>query len=230
MDRNSLDLLTRIESHAREQCRNHDRAHDASHLMRVEANARKLLERECATAGDIDEFVVLAACWLHDVVQYPKGSAGPGESARESARRAREYLTSLGVGESRSNHVAAAVRTHSFSGGEKPESMEAAIVQDADRLDALGAIGIARLWIVAAELGSDFYHPDDPMAENRPLEDARYALDHFASKLLKLPDLMNHPFGTRSRQGPRRLPDRVPQPASQRDLVQGAIARQIRAP
>ncbi|MEZ4572032.1 MAG: hypothetical protein R2849_17245 [Thermomicrobiales bacterium] len=48
--------------------------------------------------------------------------------------------------------------------------MEAAIVQDADRLDALGAIGIARLWIVAAELGSDFYHPDDPMAENRPLE------------------------------------------------------------
>ena len=195
MEPTDRDLLTVIEAHAREACRNHDSAHDASHLLRVVTNARRIMAAERDSGGEIDEFVVLAACWLHDLIQLPKGTGQLGESARQSAEQAGAFLRQSGLIESRSSHVAAAVRTHSYSGGERPATLEAAIVQDADRLDALGAVGIARLWIVAGKLDSQLYHPDDPLAGERPLEDARYALDHIERKLLKLPDLMNTATG-----------------------------------
>ncbi len=150
-----------------------------------------ILAREPVTEGSIDQFVVECACWLHDIVQLPKGSGPPGESARLSAARARTLLETLNIAPQRADHVANAVRTHSYSGGEPPASIEAAIVQDADRLDALGAIGLARLFVVAGNLRSQLYHSDDPLAEHRPLDDKRYALDHIATKLLKLPELMH---------------------------------------
>ncbi len=156
-----------------------------------------LIKRECSNACRLDEFVVIAACWLHDIVQFPKGTGQPGESARRSAEFAAQCLKELEVDQDRVTHIAAAVRTHSYSGGEGPATLEAAIVQDADRLDALGAVGIARLFVVAGTLASALYHPDDPRAEQRPLEDARYALDHISTKLVKLPGLMNTVTGRR---------------------------------
>ena len=191
MGRSDRQLLAAIETQARELCHNHDAAHDAAHLMRVVANARLILACERTATPDLAAFVIFAACWLHDVVQLPKGSGRPGESARRSAACARALLEQLGVDQERAGHVAAAVRTHSYSGGERPATLEAAIVQDADRLDALGAVGVARLFVVAGTLGSALYHLDDPRAERRPLADARYALDHITTKLVKLPDLMN---------------------------------------
>ena len=195
MDRAERDLLSQIEAEARDRCRDHDPAHDAAHLERVLANARLILRLEAEPSTQPDEFVIFAACWLHDVVQLPKGTGRPGESARQSADFARHYLCELGIPDHRAAHVADAVRTHSYSGGEKPASNEAGIVQDADRLDALGAVGTARLFSVAGTLESALYHPDDPLAESRPLEDAIYALDHIPAKLLKLPDQMNTAAG-----------------------------------
>lgn len=140
-------------------------------------------------------FIVEAAAWLHDIVQLPKGSGPAGESARRSAGEARTFLVEIGVP---AGHVAAithAIEAHSFSGGLKPESVEAAILQDADRLDALGAIGLARLWVVAGTLGSDLYHGSDPSGTTRQLDDRAFGLDHIPAKLLKLPDLMNTATG-----------------------------------
>ena len=195
MDRAERDLLSQIEAEARDRCGSHDPAHDAAHLERVVANARLILRHEAESLPRLDAFVILAACWLHDVVQLPKGTGLPGESARRSADISRRLLNDLGVSDRRAAHVAGAVRTHSYSGGERPASPEAAIVQDADRLDALGAVGIARLFSVAGTLESALYHPADPLAESRPLEDARYALDHIPAKLLKLPEQMNTAAG-----------------------------------
>ena len=67
---------------------------------------------------------------------------------------------------------------------------EAKIVQDADRLEALGAIGLARVFAVSGALGLALFDGEDPFAQHRPLDDKRYALDHFQTKLLKLPQTM----------------------------------------
>jgi len=190
MGRSDRQLLAAVAARARELCRRHDAAHDVAHLQRVVTNATLILD-SVPSSAEPDEFVVHAACWLHDVVQLPKGSGAPGESARRSADFAACLLAELGLAPERAAHVAAAVRTHSYSGGERPETLEAGIVQDADRLDALGAVGIARLFVIAGKLDSALHHPDDPRATERPLEDARYALDHIAAKLVKLPELMN---------------------------------------
>jgi uncharacterized protein len=83
-----------------------------------------------------------------------------------------------------------AIVAHSFSAGIEPETLEAKIFQDADRLEALGAIGIARTFFTAGRLGSQMFDGDDPFAAARPLDDRRFAVDHFAAKLLRLPSTM----------------------------------------
>lgn len=186
-----MSLLERIEAFARERCAAHDAAHDALHLSRVVANARALMNAERALGAAIDAGVVEAACWLHDVVQLPKGSGPAGESARRSARAARDFLTEHGGNPARVDAVARAIESHSFSGGLRPETIEAAIVQDADRLDALGAVGIARLWVTGVSLGGTLYHPSDPAGTDRELNDRAYGLDHIERKLLRLPETMN---------------------------------------
>lgn len=186
-----MELLTEIEAFARERCTNHDTAHDSLHLARVRANARLLMDAERANGTAIDAFVVEAACWLHDLIQLPKGSGPAGESARRSAAATREFLSVLGVDSSRVDAVAHAVAAHSFSGNLRPETVEAAILQDADRLDALGAVGIARLWVTGVSLGGRLYHASDPAGAARELDDRSYGLDHIERKLLRLPDTMN---------------------------------------
>ncbi|MGI4952168.1 MAG: hypothetical protein ACRYGM_10210 [Janthinobacterium lividum] len=79
-----------------------------------------------------------------------------------------------------------AVEAHSFSAGIPPRSLEAEILQDADRLDAIGALGIARCFYTAGRMGSALYDAADPHAERRGTDDARFALDHFQAKLLHL--------------------------------------------
>ena len=82
--------------------------------------------------------------------------------------------------------VAHAIEAHSFSAGIEPGTLEARILQDADRLDALGFMGVVRCFYTAGRMGSSLYDPADPGGENRPLDDRRYALDHFPRKLLQL--------------------------------------------
>lgn len=188
-------LLPRIATLARERMAGRDAGHDALHLERVRANALGLLMVERAAGRDANGAVIEAACWLHDIVQLPKGAGPPGESARRSAAATRDLLTEYGVEAPAVAAVAYAVEAHSFSGGVTPTTLEAAIVQDADRLDALGAVGVARLFVLVGELGGALYEPRDPLAASRELDDRAYAIDHIERKLLKLPGLMNTDAG-----------------------------------
>lgn len=187
-------MLERIQAFALARAAEADPAHDELHLRRVVANARGIMGNLPASAS-VDRFVVEAACWLHDCVYLPKGQGVAGEAAQRSAGHAAAYLEELGVDTHLVRAVHDAVLTHSFSGGLKPATIEAAIVQDADRLDALGAIGIARLWVTMVSMGGAMYHRDDPAGSSRDLDDRSWALDHIERKLFRLPTLMNTEAG-----------------------------------
>ena len=97
-------------------------------------------------------------------------------------------MANLGWGSGDIDAVHHAIHAHSFSAAIAPRTLEARILQDADRLDAIGHIGIARCFAVSGGMGRALYDPVDPVAGNRPLDDSQYALDHFYAKLLKLKD------------------------------------------
>jgi uncharacterized protein len=158
-----------------------DGSHDLSHIKRVWQNARLLAEEEGANLH-----LLAAAVLLHDCVHVEKGSPLRDQASRLSAERAGEALRKLGW-ESRDIEVVAdAVLSHSYSAGLVPTTPEARVLQDADRLDAIGLVGVARCFYTAGRLGSRLYHPDDPAGQDRVLDDRSYALDHFPKKLLTL--------------------------------------------
>lgn len=170
-----------------------DGAHDANHLQRVWQTAHALL----AQHPEADALVVQAACFLHDLVNLPKNHPERNQASRLAAEAACKALEEAGFPPVKLPAVAHAIEAHSFSAGIAPQSIEARIVQDADRLDALGAVGLARLFYTAGRMESALAHGDDPLAERRTLDDRRYALDHIAAKLEKLPPSMQTAAGRR---------------------------------
>lgn len=168
-----------------------DAAHDRSHLLRVWGTAQQLL----ADHPEADALVVLAACLLHDCVNLPKNHPQRAQASRMAADKALGILRSQGFPADKLAAVAHAIAAHSFSAGIAPQTIEARIVQDADRLDALGPVGIARMFSVGGQLGRALAHPTDPLAQQRPLDDGAYTLDHIAVKLATLPASMQTAAG-----------------------------------
>ncbi|WP_164662272.1 HD domain-containing protein [Tropicibacter sp. Alg240-R139] len=158
-----------------------DSAHDLAHLDRVWLNVQKIAPAEANPA------VLLGAAYLHDLVNLPKDSPERSEASRMAATEAGPILADLGLTEAEVKATQHAIEAHSFSAGIPPETIEAQVLRDADRLDALGAIGVARTFAVAGALGQELYHPTDPFAETRDLNDIRYSVDHWRVKLLSLP-------------------------------------------
>lgn len=169
-----------------------DAAHDISHFRRVWMTAKKILENE-----DADPLVVLTACYFHDIVSLPKNDPERSHSSRLAAQKTRQILRRdfPDFPPERYDAVAHAIEAHSFSAGIAPQTREAKIVQDADRLEALGAIGLARVFAVSGALGVALFDAQDPFAESRALDDRAYALDHFQTKLLRLPETMQTAVG-----------------------------------
>lgn len=165
---------------------NPDPAHDWAHIGRVASTARKLSKGE-----EVSLECVLAGVYCHDLVNLPKNHPDRKNASTLAAEKAVPYLKEAGFEESEIAIIKKAIIEHSFSKGLKPTSLEAAIVQDADRLDSLGAIGILRCAAVNALMGSSFYDPLDPLAEERELNDKNFMIDHYYMKLYKLPELMN---------------------------------------
>ena len=187
------DWQPRLETLARAAAGMDDGAHDINHLHRVWGNARRLL----ADHPEADALVVLAACYLHDLVNLPKNHPDRHLASRQAAQLARAQLEALDFPAARLDGVAHAIETHSFSAALTPETIEAAIVQDADRLDALGAVGLARMFYTAGRMGSALAHDSDPAGLDRPLDDRAYSLDHITVKLATLPDTMRTAAGRR---------------------------------
>jgi uncharacterized protein len=158
-----------------------DAAHDLEHIRRVVANARGLAETEGAKLE-----IVLPAAWLHDCVTVPKDSPQRKEASRLAAAQAVAWLREWGWPEAFLADIAHAIEAHSFSAGIAPRTTEAKVVQDADRLDALGAVGLARCLMLGGAMGRPLYAVDDPFCERRPPDDSAACVDHFYTKLLTL--------------------------------------------
>ncbi len=166
-----------------------DAAHDLSHILRVWRTVRIIAADE-----DADAEILTAATLLHDCVAVPKDAPERASASRLAARKAAGALRARGWPEARVAMAAHAIEAHSFSAGIAPQTVEACILRDADRLDAMGHVGIARCFAVAGAMGRALHDPNDPAAARRDLDDTRFALDHFRTKLLTLADS----FGTRT--------------------------------
>jgi len=173
-----------------------DGSHDLGHFNRVWKAAQYIDQEE---GNKADRLVLLTSAYFHDLVSLPKDHPERRESSRMSAEKTAFLLKErfTGFPPEKIEGVAHAIHAHSYTAGIPPRTPEAKILQDADRLEAIGAIGLARVFYTAGQLDARLFHPQDPLAKGRELNDRLYALDHFAVKLLKLPDLMNTTTGRR---------------------------------
>ena len=164
-----------------------DPAHDLAHFVRVVEMARQLALEESALME-----VVIPAAWLHDLVNVPKSDPRRNQASRLSALEAREFLQSISYPEEFLDGIAHAIEAHSFSAAIEARTLEAKIVQDADRLDGLGAIGVARCFSTGVKMGASFYEPADPFAQaGRAFDDRAYSVDHFYVKLFKIAETLH---------------------------------------
>ena len=158
-----------------------DPAHDLLHFKRVVKIAKEICFKENAKAE-----IVIPAAWLHDFVIVSKNDPRRKQASRLSAEGAILFLKELSYPEKYFDEIAHAITAHSFSANIEAKTLEAQIVQDADRLDGLGAIGIARCFATAGILKIPFYSEIDPFCESRESDDKHFTVDHFFSKLFKI--------------------------------------------
>lgn len=166
-----------------------DPGHDLDHALRVALSAIRL------GGAEVDPREAVAAALLHDVVNVPKDAPSRETASERCAAVARELLPGAGFDRDAVDRIAGAIRDHSYSRGARPETALGAALQDADRLEALGAIGILRTASCGARMGARYFDPEDPWAEQRELDDARFTIDHFFRKLLRLPETMQTDAG-----------------------------------
>jgi uncharacterized protein len=167
-----------------------DTAHDLSHVKRVVNNTVYLTDITKANS-----LVTFPAAWLHDCVAVAKDSPLRSQGSKLAADAATLFLSEIDYPEERLADVYHAIEAHSFTADIPPRSLEAQVVQDADRLDSLGAIGIARCLLVGGRLNRPLCDSVDPFCDSREPDDSLYTLDHFYTKLFKLPDTMQTEAG-----------------------------------
>lgn len=181
------ELITYLIGKAREIIPVDDPSHDIDHALRVLANAELISVYE---GGDRD--IITPSALLHDAIVYPKDDPRSDQAVDESARVAGEILQAYDrYPQEKIAHVKQAIREHSFSRGIRPQSLESKIIQDADRLEATGAIAIMRTFCSTGQMKRSFYCDIDPFCQVR--EPGNYAIDLFYARLLKVADLMNTP-------------------------------------
>lgn len=168
----------------------HDPSHDHLHIKRVVKMAKLLALEEKA-----DLWIVLPAAYLHDIVSLPKNHPERHLASKYAADKAIKILKEINYPENYFENIRHAIMAHSFSANIKAETLEAMCVQDADRLDALGAIGIARMMTVTGLLKRAYYNEEEVFPLQRLVNDKEFALDHFYAKIFKLKDMMNTKSG-----------------------------------
>jgi len=166
-----------------------DPGHDLSHALRVALWTVRL-------GGDaVDRRSAVAAALLHDVVNLPKDSPERASASERSASLARDLLPRRGFSAEEVERIADAIRDHSYSRGAVPQTRLGKALQDADRLEALGALGVFRTISCGTQMGARYFHADDPWADARELDDKAFTVDHFFEKLLRLTETMQTDAG-----------------------------------
>jgi uncharacterized protein len=180
---NTVSLIDHVKKVALEYIRQHSSAgHDQTHTIRVYELCRIIGEKEKA-----DPLILGAAALLHDIGRSFEGV----DHAEKSAEIAEKLLIECKFPLDRIPQVLYAIRMHRFSRGAEPRTLEAKILQDADRIDGSGAIGVAMTFTYGGSKNTELYDKDDPLAKNRKLDDTKYVLDHFQTKLFKLPETIH---------------------------------------
>jgi uncharacterized protein len=141
--------------------------------------------------------VVMPAAWLHDYVNVPKNDARRKQASQLSAQGALVFLKEIGYPAEYYDDIQHAIIAHSFSANVTPTTLEAKIVQDADRLDGLGAIGTARCFATAGVMRRAFYSESDPFCESRTPDDLKFTIDHFYAKLFRVAESLQTESGRR---------------------------------
>ncbi len=184
------EILTRAAEFVRHELRADSSGHDWWHIQRVVNLARVIAREEGA-----DAFVCELAALLHDIADYKIA----GDEAT-GLRRVRDWLDGQDVETTVADHVLEIIATMSFGGGNRPPmvSLEGRVVQDADRLDAIGAIGIARAFAFGGSRGRALHDPDALPQQYASKEayqsSGSSTINHFHEKLLLLRDRMNTPY------------------------------------
>jgi uncharacterized protein len=132
---------------------------------------------------------------LHDIVNLPKDAPDRADASERSAAFARDVLPRFGFAPADTETIAEAIRDHSYSRDVVPQTPLGEALQDADRLEALGALGVLRTASCGARMGADYFDTEDPWAERRELDGRSHTIDHFFQKLLRLPDTMRTAAG-----------------------------------
>jgi len=180
-------LRSRLIAIAKEKISRDDVSHDFYHASRVLYNAEMIATNEKA-----DLNIIVPAALFHDIIVYPKNHPDRNKSQIESANLTSEILANIydfptyAIGK-----VQTCIRECSFSTGIIPELLESKILQDADRLEATGAISILRTYASAGIMKKTFYDPNDPFCDDRKIDTSKFALDLFYERLLKVADRMH---------------------------------------
>ena len=181
------DIIARAEEYVKALFESEFSGHDYFHTMRVFNMATRIAEGEGAEVS-----VVQLAALLHDVDDRKLSP-----STHENLTNAKEFLLSNGVNEGDIKRICQIIREVSFgaNGGEAPSTLEGKCVQDADRLDAIGAVGIARAFAYGGNHNRLMYHPDVKpnlnMSKEEYVNSKSTTVNHFYEKLFKLTDMMN---------------------------------------
>jgi uncharacterized protein len=190
---NKNKIITKTEKYVRQKLEGVGSGHDWWHIHRVRGAVMKLGKEENA-----DLFIVELAALLHDIADH-KFHDGNEEIGPATARK---WLEHLGVQETIIDQVCEIIRDLSFKGAEVETPMktvEGQVIQDADRLDALGAIGIARAFAYGGYKERELYNPEVPPETHKSFEEYKKStgptINHFYEKLFLLKDRMNTESG-----------------------------------
>ncbi len=197
-------VIQKTKMFVRERLEDEPTGHDWWHVYRVWRMSKRIADEESKRGTVINLFVVELAALLHDIADY-KFNNGDEEVGLKITR---EWLSSLKVPEEIIVQVCEIIKQISFKGAgveSKPSSIEGEIVQDADRLDALGAIGIARCFATGSRLGNPIHIPGLKPIHHNSFEEYKTkrttSINHFYEKLLLLKDRMNTETGRRLAEG-----------------------------
>ena len=185
MDTKLKNILIEI---AKERIPNTDVSHDFEHASRVLSNAERIAKEE---KGDLD--IIIPAALFHDLIVYPKDHYDTNKSQEESAEAAEKILIALdNFPKEKIGKIKTCILECSFNKGINPQLLESKILQDADGLEATGAISIMRTYSSTGQMQRPFYNSEDPFCKNRKPEiTPKYALDLFYVRLLKVADRMH---------------------------------------
>jgi uncharacterized protein len=180
------ELLEQTKHFARKHFNNSQVSHAWDHTIRVYRLCEKIGNKEGA-----DLPVLLAAAYLHDIGRSSQDDAnGNVCHAQAGARMARPFVYELPLSRSRQDNILHCIESHRFRGNHRPETIEARVLFDADKLDAIGAIGIARAYLFAGEVGARLHTSDIKIEEARPYSENDTGYREYRVKLCKIRDRM----------------------------------------